>query len=488
MATQSPSLVLPLLFLSVSSIAAESTDPVESAVAQLGRCSDDSECPSGTPPEFVRTPGGWFHPSCVVAVENGGTYDMANGETSDALGKRKRATPCGYQAYDLFGVPLDEAGSRNSTGGAAPSVPAGSDWIASVKNTTIQSSPAPRVVGKVSYISSRWVVPSTPVSGGGTFYFFPGLQNYQIILQPVLAYNGNNGSGGKTNGWSINSWACCDYSDPAHPRNILFGSPISVAAGRSIYGEVSGTNCNPTTGWCDWTITTRDNNTGATSSGTATGIQQSFGTGKSQVVAGALEVDPANMTQCSRHSASLSINLFETQVRDINGLSVLPENVYWQSETLVSSPDCRPTASWLINNTIRTNTILGWWPSNIPKPNPPTSCGRLLSNEGLIAGQSLYSCDGRFRLTVQSFDGNLVLYQGSTALWADNKYGGAVNRPATMVVLGGDGNFRHYTPTAAVWESGPKSNGATLYVQNDGNVVIYRANGSVLWATNTCCH
>jgi hypothetical protein len=37
-----------------------------------------------------------------------------------------------------------------------------------------------------------------------------------------------------------------------------------------------------------------------------------------------------------------------------------------------------------------------------------------------------------------------------------------------------------------VWASGtPGNSGAYLQVQNDGNVVIYSASGSVLWSTGT---
>lgn len=107
------------------------------------------------------------------------------------------------------------------------------------------------------------------------------------------------------------------------------------------------------------------------------------------------------------------------------------------------------------------------------------------------------SQDNRFLLTVQD-DENVVLrfYQGGfgesspfSVLWSSktNK-----NYLYTMkLVFQTDGNLVAYETNTgfAQWSSKTDKNpGATLYVQNDGNAVIRRANGTVAWATNTCCH
>ena len=119
-----------------------------------------------------------------------------------------------------------------------------------------------------------------------------------------------------------------------------------------------------------------------------------------------------------------------------------------------------------------------------PPPNP--SCGGLPSGGVLGTDQTMPSCDGRFRLTMQ-LDGNLVLYQGSTPIWASNTYGsGGGNR----AVMQQDGNFVVYTSDGrAVWASSSSFgyNGATLSVQNDGNMVIYSTGGAPVWHSNTCC-
>jgi hypothetical protein len=120
-------------------------------------------------------------------------------------------------------------------------------------------------------------------------------------------------------------------------------------------------------------------------------------------------------------------------------------------------------------------------PSNCAGSTSPT-CGTLTANQELTANQSLTSCNGDYTLIMQG-DGNLVLYQGSTALWASNTAGTA----ADEAIMQGDGNFVVYTSSgSALWASGTAGNpGAYLVVQNDGNVVVYSASGAALWATGT---
>jgi hypothetical protein len=110
------------------------------------------------------------------------------------------------------------------------------------------------------------------------------------------------------------------------------------------------------------------------------------------------------------------------------------------------------------------------------------SCGELTANQQLTANQSLASCNGGYTLIMQG-DGNLVLYQGGTALWASNTAGSG----ADEAIMQGDGNLVLYTSSGTpVWASNTAGNtGAYLDEQNDGNVVIYSASGSTLWSTGT---
>lgn len=114
----------------------------------------------------------------------------------------------------------------------------------------------------------------------------------------------------------------------------------------------------------------------------------------------------------------------------------------------------------------------------------PSGCTNMYGDQGLYPDQSLYSCDGRFRLVLQ-LDGNLVLYQGGTPLWDSATAG----RSSAVAIMQMDGNFVIYDSAGnPIWASGtPNNPGAYLAVQNDGNVVVYSASNQPLWATHTCC-
>jgi hypothetical protein len=122
-------------------------------------------------------------------------------------------------------------------------------------------------------------------------------------------------------------------------------------------------------------------------------------------------------------------------------------------------------------------------PTAPPTTTPPVAgCGALAANQKITVNESVLSCDGRFRLILGG-DGNLVLYQGNTPLWASNTAG----KPSADAIMQGDGNFVIYnTAGSPVWSSGTAGhNGASLTVQDDGNVVIYSSGGSALWSTGT---
>jgi pseudomonalisin len=100
----------------------------------------------------------------------------------------------------------------------------------------------------------------------------------------------------------------------------------------------------------------------------------------------------------------------------------------------------------------------------------------------LARGSSVRSANGKYNLVMQD-DGNLVLYQANgPALWATGTNGIAIRH----AVMQRDGNLVLYDYAGRPrWASGTHGNpGALLYVQCDGNVVIYKPNVPV-WATNT---
>ena len=105
----------------------------------------------------------------------------------------------------------------------------------------------------------------------------------------------------------------------------------------------------------------------------------------------------------------------------------------------------------------------------------------LQAGQNLAVGQQIDSENG-YVLTLQD-DGNLVLKDGDSAVWATGTNGSG----ATTATLQDDGNFVLYTASGSVvWSSDSSGNpGSRLVVQTDRNVVVYNGGGSGTWSSGT---
>jgi hypothetical protein len=115
-------------------------------------------------------------------------------------------------------------------------------------------------------------------------------------------------------------------------------------------------------------------------------------------------------------------------------------------------------------------------------PGGAATAGAIALGTRMTPGQSVLSANGSHQLVMQS-DGNLVVYSSDgRALWTSRSAG----RGAAFVA-GADGNLAVVDRTGhPVWTSATGRKGAgRLLVQNDGNVVLYRNSGGVLWATRS---
>jgi len=105
----------------------------------------------------------------------------------------------------------------------------------------------------------------------------------------------------------------------------------------------------------------------------------------------------------------------------------------------------------------------------------------LHSGHKLHHHQKLTSQNGRFTAVMQG-DGNFVVYDGTRALWA------TATTDGHYVVNQGDDNLVIYDRfDSAKWASGTNGRGngrSHLVMQNDGNLVYYNGS-SPLWASNT---
>jgi hypothetical protein len=167
---------------------------------------------------------------------------------------------------------------------------------------------------------------------------------------------------------------------------------------------------------------------------------------------------------------------------NVSGNINVPATGAWQTWTTVNATVSLPAGQ----QTLTVDQDNGGWNMHeltfASSSGSGGSCGELTANVSLTANKSVASCNGDYTLIMQG-DGNLVLYQGGTPLWASNTAGSV----ADEAIMQGDGNLVLYTSSGTpVWASNTAGNaGAYLDVQNDGDVVIDSASGSTLWSTGT---
>lgn len=162
-------------------------------------------------------------------------------------------------------------------------------------------------------------------------------------------------------------------------------------------------------------------------------------------------------------------------------------NVVWALNRFDSSGD--PTLAVQNDGNLVQYSATGavYWAANTNLAGP-AGCRRLTNDRALHRGNSLYSCGGQFRLTMQP-DGNLVLYypapiSGTESRWSSGTFG----TTGYLATMQPDGNFVVYNlADSPVWSTGTVHNpGAMLDVQNDGNIVVYPpGGGTALWASGS---
>lgn len=183
---------------------------------------DDPTLPASVPRDYVITPAGYFHPSCVAYVDPSERIET-DGSLVRADGSVHRPAACTHPHYTRAGARIDVGG--RPAPGAAP---------ATTYNGYLAYATAVLTSG-VDKMTGYLTVPPVPATQGDqTVYLFPGLEDYSdvvTILQPVLGWNQNGASSGQT--WTITPWNCC------RAGTVYHGPSAVVAPGDVIYGTMT---------------------------------------------------------------------------------------------------------------------------------------------------------------------------------------------------------------------------------------------------------
>jgi hypothetical protein len=278
--------------------------------------------PAGVPAEYVVTPNGLFHPSCVVKVEDDQRLSASGAVLRVDGSVAQPAGGCTYPRFIVHGDAIErvEPGMR----------PEYSGWVARSDSNSNITPPA----GSSSAI---FTVPSGPTTKSGqVLYYFPGLEDggaVQTILQPVLAWNGFNDSR-----WTMTNWNCCKSGKTWH------GSTILVSTGDRIKGTMKGSGC--TGGVCaNWQIVSIDKTTGQKT----TFNTESYGQAFDWYFGGVKEV--YFVTQCSHYPANGSITFKRVHFYDVNGVETTPSD--WNHWVAGGVPPC----NYQVTTSTHTTTI-----------------------------------------------------------------------------------------------------------------------------------
>jgi hypothetical protein len=97
----------------------------------------------------------------------------------------------------------------------------------------------------------------------------------------------------------------------------------------------------------------------------------------------------------------------------------------------------------------------------------------------LDVNNAVYSPNQEYRLNMQN-DGNLVLYGALDGYyrWSTNTGGSGANKAIMLQ----DGQFCLQTASGAIaWSTSTFDAGSVCRLQNDGNLVVYNAQGTPVW-------
>ncbi|HEY9126461.1 MAG TPA: hypothetical protein VIM62_05000 [Acidobacteriaceae bacterium] len=246
-----------------------------------------SKRPAAVPAEFVITPYGYFHPSCVTRLDKGDEVRKDENVIRHANGAYDSIHVCGFPHFNNKGEKVSDTETADVKASTVKQPTISHAWVEYSSVTTSSS---------YGELAAEWTVPPAPTTNNGqTVYLFPGMEDYAdvvTIIQPVLGWNSDFASA-----WGIASWNCCKSG------TVFEATPQRVNPGDTIYGAMWDTCAAGTLSCPTWDILTYDLTNGKYSELLNTSSQgQTF----NWAFAGALEV--YNIVQCSNYPPNGSIS------------------------------------------------------------------------------------------------------------------------------------------------------------------------------------
>ncbi len=252
--------------------------------------------PAGVPADFVVTPFGYFHPSCVNHLAKEDVLRQDEGVIQRANGAYETIQVCAYPHFEADGTKVFGNPQQVGDGKSEPPF-IGHHWIEYAGTTTTTS---------YSELQGYWNVPAPPKNHDGqTIYLFPGLEQYVgdvTIVQPVLGWNADF-----ANAWGIASWNCCVKGA------VNEATPFPVNSGDVIFGQIFSSCGKGILSCPTWNIVTEDESSPGGSSllGTSS-VGQTF----NWAFGGALEV--YNISNCGDYPSSGETSFYNLGLWDYN--------------------------------------------------------------------------------------------------------------------------------------------------------------------------
>jgi hypothetical protein len=237
--------------LSIASVRDAAAD--ESAFDRHPRVASSVRKPAGVPSNYLLTPNGFFHPSCVIAIRSDevwGSDLVIRGRDGSV---HDRILPCPYARYSRQGTAIEMESASAPRGSASihPGPSASTHHPHDTYDGWLVFYDYYGSVDTGSSISTEWAVPLPPSNvGAQDIAFFNDFETYDYILQPVLDFSE------LPNQWAIESENCCPSG------NDLQSSLVAVSPGDIIQGLVTATDCDAAGVCTTWTVTTTDLTTG----------------------------------------------------------------------------------------------------------------------------------------------------------------------------------------------------------------------------------